>query len=74
MREIFLARNIGEKERKGDGEKEAKKKGHEQPWVVITPPSRKAPFNNSKYGFWKRDSAGPSGSELSVMMTSNSFL
>jgi hypothetical protein len=45
-----------------------------QPWVVMTPPSLRAPKSNSKYGFWNRLSAGPSGSEESVMMTSNSFL
>lgn len=45
-----------------------------QPCVVITPPSLRAPKSSSKYGFWNKLSAGPSGSEESVMMTSNSFL
>ena len=43
-----------------------------QPWVVMTPPGRSAPCSNSKYGFWKSVSAGPSGSLESVMITSNS--
>lgn len=45
-----------------------------KPCVVITPPSLRAPKSNSKYGFWNKLSAGPSGSEESVIMTSNSFL
>jgi hypothetical protein len=43
------------------------------PWVVMTPPSRRAPWRSSKYGFWNKLSAGPSGSEESVMMTSKVF-
>jgi hypothetical protein len=48
--------------------------GDVQPCVVITPPSLRAPKSNSKYGFWNKLSAGPSGSDESVMITSNSFL
>jgi hypothetical protein len=48
--------------------------GDVQPCVVITPPSLRAPKSNSKYGFWNKLSAGPSGSDESVIITSNSFL
>ena len=40
------------------------------PCVEICPPGVSASWRSWKYGFWKRDWAGPTGSEESVMMTS----
>lgn len=43
-------------------------------WVVMTPFSVKASERSWKYGFSKREAAGPSGSDESVMITSKVFL
>ena len=40
------------------------------PWVEMCPPGVSASCRSWKYGFWKREAAGPTGSEESVMITS----